>query len=394
MRAFYFTEAAYPYLPPETEYESVRVTMPNRVFDPKVGADLYHRFMDEWLLADDEGLNVMVNEHHQTPNCLNASGPITLAVLARETRNARLLILGNPISNRDQPLRVAEEMAMIDCFSRGRLECGFVKGVPYEIAAANRVPVRLNDRLWEAHDLIVKAWTQHDGPFSFEGKFFHHRMVNVWPKPYQQPHPPVWIATLSAQSAEEIGRRGHVLATFLAGYKDTPKIWQGYQRGWEAAGRTGPCPLDRLAYTAMIYTGETDAEGRAGAEKLLWYLEQNKVPEYFKNPPGYLAPQARGAIMRTQPLGYRMRMQNKAPNLDEEIAKGTVFCGSPDTVYKQIKTFYEKVGGMGNLLLMGQAGLMEHEETVRGIKLFAREVYPRIKDLGEPGQHLDLAVAA
>lgn len=394
MKAFYFTEAAYPYLPPETEYESVRVTMPNRIFDPKVGADLYHRFMDEWLLADDEGLNVMVNEHHQTPTCLNASGPITLAVLARETRNARLLILGNPISNRDQPLRVAEEMAMIDCFSRGRLECGFVKGVPYEIAAANRVPVRLNDRLWEAHDLIVKAWTQHDGPFSFEGKFFHHRMVNVWPRPYQQPHPPVWIATLSAQSAEEAGRRGYVVATFLAGYKDTPKIWQGYQRGWEAGGRTGPCPLDRLAYTAMIYTGETDAEGRAGAEKLLWYLAQNKVPEYFKNPPGYLAPQARGAIMRTQPLGYRMRMQNKVPNLDEEIANGAVFCGSPDTVYKQIKTFYDKVGGMGNLLLMGQAGLMEHEETVRGIKLFAREVYPRLKELGVQGQHLDLSVAA
>ncbi len=87
---------------------------------------------------------------------------------------------------------------MIDNYSQGRLEVGFVRGVPYEISAANASPVRTMDRLWEAHDLIVKAWTTHDAPFNWEGRYFNHRQVNVWPRPYQEPHPPVWIASTTA----------------------------------------------------------------------------------------------------------------------------------------------------------------------------------------------------
>ena len=78
--------------------------------------------LDEWLLAEDEGLDIMLNEHHQTPTCVEPAAPLLLGDLARQTNKARLLILGNPIANRRQPVRVAEEMAMIDCISRGRLE--------------------------------------------------------------------------------------------------------------------------------------------------------------------------------------------------------------------------------------------------------------------------------
>ena len=116
-----------------------------------------------------------------------------MAALARLTRKARLLILGNPVANRRQPVRIAEEMAMVDILSKGRLECGFVRGVPYEVLPANSNPVRMNERQWEAMDLIVKAWTTHDGPVSHEGRFFHHRNINIWPRPYQQPHPPIWV---------------------------------------------------------------------------------------------------------------------------------------------------------------------------------------------------------
>jgi alkanesulfonate monooxygenase SsuD/methylene tetrahydromethanopterin reductase-like flavin-dependent oxidoreductase (luciferase family) len=148
-----------------------------------------HRFMDEWLIAEELGLEVMVNEHHQTATNLNPSAAVVMGALARETRTAQLLILGNPIANRREPVRVAEEMAMVDVYSRGRLECGFVRGVPYEMSAGNHRPTRMMERFWEAHDLIVKAWTSHDGPFNWEGKHFHHRQVNIWPRPYQEPHP-------------------------------------------------------------------------------------------------------------------------------------------------------------------------------------------------------------
>src|SRR5499425_3373904 len=169
MKAWHFSENAYPYLPPADEYESIRVSLPNRIYDPKKGAALYDRYIDEWLVAEDEGVEIMLNEHHQTATCVDPAAPLVLAALARMTKKARLLILGNPVANRRQPVRVAEEMAMVDVISKGRLECGFVRGVPYEMSAGNHRPTRMMDRFWEAHDLIVKAWTTHDGPFNWEG---------------------------------------------------------------------------------------------------------------------------------------------------------------------------------------------------------------------------------
>ena len=379
MKVWYFTECPYPHLPPDDEYDSIRVTMPNREYDPKIGADLYHRYLDEWMLADEEGLDIMVNEHHQTPSCVNSAAPVILGILARQTKRARLLILGNPIANRNQPVRVAEEMAMIDVISRGRLECGFVKSVPYEVASGNSNPVRMNERMWEAHDLILKAWTTHDGPFPFEGRFYQHRMVNIWPRPFQQPHPPVWVASLSPFGAADVAKRGHVVATFLTGYAQTPKVFEGYRQGWQKAGRPGVPGLDRLAYSGLFYTGDTDAEGRAGAQKLLWYLATNKVPTHFKNPPGYNHVMANVAAMRSGRVGSRHA--GEVPDLDEQIEKGTMFCGNPDTVFKQMKRLYDSVGGFGHFLGMGQAGLMTGAEASKGIRLFAREVYPRLKEL-------------
>src|SRR3984957_16235387 len=123
MKLWHFSEGAYPFLPEEHDYGSIRVTLPNRIYDPKIGAELYHRFLDEWLYADEEGLDIQINEHHQTPTCVDPAAPILLGILARQTRRARLLILGNPIGNRNQPVRVAEEMAMVDVISKGRVEC-------------------------------------------------------------------------------------------------------------------------------------------------------------------------------------------------------------------------------------------------------------------------------
>ncbi len=379
MRMFHFSEGAFHHLPDEDKYESVRVTLPNSYYDPRVGADLYHRYLDEWLIADDLGLDIMVNEHHQTPTCVDPAAPILLGILARQTKNARLLILGNPIANRNQPVRVAEEMAMIDVISRGRLECGFVRSVPYEIPAANSNPVRMTERMYEALDLIKAAWTHHDGPFSFEGRFFHHRCVNVWPRPYQQPHPPIWISSTSPEGAARVGEGGYVIGCFHTGFEGTRQVFDYYRKGWSKAGRTGPVPEDRLGYSALMYVGDTDEEGRAGAQKLLWYLSHNKLPVHFKNPPGYNSLEANIKALRTGKVGTRE--QGFVPNLDHEIETGTVFCGNPDTVYKQIKKFYDHVGGFGHLLSMGQAGFLEHAETVKGLKLFASEVYPRLKEL-------------
>jgi alkanesulfonate monooxygenase SsuD/methylene tetrahydromethanopterin reductase-like flavin-dependent oxidoreductase (luciferase family) len=213
MQVWHFSEMAYH--PGWEELgDSLRNVVPSRVYDPVVGADLYHRDLDEWALCDELGINIMVNEHHTTATCTTAVCTIPMAILARETKRARLLVLGYPIGHRPDPLRVAEELATIDVISRGRLDMGFVKGVPYEFAVSNQNPVGVMDRFWEAHDFILKAMTSHDEPFNWESESFHYRHVNVWPRPYQQPHPPVWSTTGTRSNARVLGepleRRDHL----------------------------------------------------------------------------------------------------------------------------------------------------------------------------------------
>ena len=379
MQAWHFSESAYPYLPPAESYPSIRVSLASKNYDPKKGAALWDRYLQEWQIAEEEGMDIMLNEHHQTATCVDPAAPMVLAALARLTTTARLLILGNPIANRRQPVRVAEEMALCDVLSHGRVEAGFVRGVPYEISPANSNPVRMNERFWEALDLIVKTWTSHDGPFSHEGRFFHHRNINVWPRVYQNPHPPVWVSTTSTSGAAEVGAKGFIQATFLTGYDATRKIYESYRAAWRKAGRGVDVPNDRLAYAALVYVGETEQEALEGAEKLLWYVTANKVAPQYANPPGYVPVAANVAMQRgaTHPLSQF----SKNASVEAAIRSGFMFAGTPDQVYEQIKRHYEYVGGYGHLLIMGQAGFLEHDETVKGIRNFAREVYPRLKEM-------------
>ena len=375
MKIWHFSETAYPYLPPAEQYELVRVDLPNRYFDPEKGAALFDRFIAEWQVAEEEGLEIMLNEHHQTPTCVDPAGPLLLAALARVTTKARLLILGNPVANRRQPVRVAEEMAFADILSHGRIEVGFVRGVPYEISPANSNPVYTNERQWELIDLILKAWTSHDGPFSHEGRFFHARRVNIWPRPYQSPHPPVWVSSTSAEGAARVGARGYIQATFLTGYANTKPVFEGYRRGWREAGRGRDVPIDRLAYAAFVYTADTEAKARAGAEKLLWHIAINKIPTHFANPPGYNSLEANAKGMRVGLQRYP-----KAPTVDAAVEGGIMFAGTPDQVLKQFEKFYDHVGGFGHLLVAGQSGFLNHEDTVHGIRMLAREVFPRLRE--------------
>jgi alkanesulfonate monooxygenase SsuD/methylene tetrahydromethanopterin reductase-like flavin-dependent oxidoreductase (luciferase family) len=375
MRAWHFSETAYPYLPDADEYDSVRVTLPSRHIDPDKAADLWHRYLDEWCVADELGLGVMLNEHHSTATCLDPCAPVIAGIVARETKSCEILILGNPIANRRDPVRVAEEMAIVDLISRGRLVVGFVRGVPYEISATNTMPVRMMERFWEAHDLIVKAWTSHDGPFGWQGRHFEHRQVNIWPRPYRQPHPPIWVTSMSTNSAPEVAERGHTVATFLMGRDGTRPIFDAYRRRRAELGLASPREL--FAYAALVYVGDTDEEGMRGADKLMWYIRANKVPPQFSNPPGYLPIPARVGTFR----GRRSPFAFSHLTLEELVERGIVFAGDPDTVHDQLVRFYHDVGGFGHLLIMGQAGFLDHDETVSGLRRFADEVLPRLQEL-------------
>jgi alkanesulfonate monooxygenase SsuD/methylene tetrahydromethanopterin reductase-like flavin-dependent oxidoreductase (luciferase family) len=149
MRAFYSSEVTYPFVPQHVldAADSVRASLPNKYCDPTVAADLFHETLDEYLAADDVGLNVMATEHHAGINSLIGSNPAFVGMIAGQTRKARILSLGTLISLRQDPVRIAEEYAMIDVISRGRLEIGLVKSGGSEMASNNGNPMQNEDRM-------------------------------------------------------------------------------------------------------------------------------------------------------------------------------------------------------------------------------------------------------
>ena len=391
-------ENPYPFVPNEVleQAESVRASLPNKYCDPKIAARLYDEIFDEYRLCDDIGLHIVTNEHHSGINNLWAASPVITGVVARITRNVRILSLGTLITVRPDPVRVAEEYATADVISRGRLEIGFVKSGGTEMASANANPVTNVERYWEAIDLIKKALSHHEGPFSWEGKHYTHRHVNIWPRPWQQPHPRMWCATGDPETAAEVGRRGLVHVLVLRGPEGTKRAYAAHRRARAEAG-LAKVTTDNFAYAAFVYVGDTDEEGVRVGSKLLWFLHTSlrSAPQYNKFLPGTTPPQFAPQLYRTAdpasvtagPPGQRvMTASQNAQRLQTLTAEqardqGIFFAGNPDTVYKQVMEFYDKVGGFGHLSLVGRSGFMTHAESEKGIRLFSKEVLPRLREI-------------
>jgi len=151
------------------KYPSVWVKFPNSNFDPVKGHALYNRYLDELELAAELGMDgVAVNEHHQNAYGIMPSPVVTASALSRRVKTAKIAILGSGFGLRENPLTLAEEHAMIDCITGGRLISGFVRGIGAEYHSMGVNPVTSLERHMEAHDLVVRAWTE-PGPFEFTG---------------------------------------------------------------------------------------------------------------------------------------------------------------------------------------------------------------------------------
>jgi alkanesulfonate monooxygenase SsuD/methylene tetrahydromethanopterin reductase-like flavin-dependent oxidoreductase (luciferase family) len=399
MEVWWQCEIPYPFVPKAVldAAPSVRGSLPNRYCDPRIAADLFAEIIDEFLLCDEEGMNVLAIEHHAGINSLLCANPMLVGILARQTRKARILSLGTLVSLRPDPVRAAEEYATADVISRGRLEIGFVKSGGTEMASANANPVGNVERYWEAIDLITKALSHRDGPFSWEGKHFSHRHVNIWPPPWQQPHPRLWSATGDPETAAEVGRRGMVQVLVLRGPDGTRRAYAAHRRARREAGLP-PVTTDNFAYAAFVYVGDTEEEGLAVGGKLLWFLNTSlkSAPQHSRLLPGTASPERAPANYRTRPraaapdlAGAEKGVASAGENarrlmaIDAEEAKamGILFAGNPDSVYRQIMEFYDTVGGFGHLSIVGRSGFMTHAESEKSIRLFAREVLPRLKEI-------------
>ena len=249
--------------------------------------------------------------------------------------------------------------------SRGRLEIGFVKSGGSEMASGNTNPVGNLERFWEAIDLITIA----DEPrrsVQLGGKYFAHRHANVWPRAWQAPHPPFWAASSDEEpcaSSAAAASSTRCSRAASSGPRKPGVIIAGRRMPAAAAGP------DRFAYMGFTYVGETDEEAQRIGKELLWFLDVGDIsaPQYSKFLPGAYPPRVAPNVYRSMKLRDEIVRTRAGPqatprfSMEKAIAQGTLFVGNPDTVYRQIINFYDKVGGFEHLILMGRSGFMTHE---------------------------------
>src|SRR3984893_16114959 len=216
------------------KYNSAWVTLPNSYYDPVKGHLLYNRYLDELEAADALGFDgICVNEHHQNAYGLMPSPNLMASTLAPRTKPAGIVVMGNSLPLYNPPTRVAEEFAMLDVLSGGRLVAGFPVGTSMDTNYCyGEIPATLREKYFEAHDLIIRAWKEKD-QFSFNGKYTKLRYVNLWPKPLQQPHPPIWIPGGGSVETWGFVADHDYQYSFLSffGYKAGKKVADGYWNG-------------------------------------------------------------------------------------------------------------------------------------------------------------------
>ena len=362
------------------DHGTVWVNLPNSNFDPVKGHELYNRYLDELEYAEELGFDAIgVNEHHQTAYGLMPSPIVTASALARRTKRVRIAILGSALPLREHPLMVAEEHAMIDVISGGRLISGFVRGIGAEYHTFGVNPTFSHDRFHEAHDLIVRAWTE-PGPFAFQGRHYKVQYVNPWPRPFQKPHPPIWIPSQGSKEtidwAAHPDRRYTYLQTFspatvvrryLDMYRDTCK---GF--GYEAEDR-------QLGWAVPVYVARTDDAARSEAKPHFEAFRNVflKMPVEMLLPPGYTSRESLKNVMKAKAAMFG------DITLEKSIELGLVVCGSPETARRALEDHWKQMR-FGNLLVLCQFGTLPADLTRTNMELFAREVMPAVKALKSP----------
>ena len=374
MKVYYFSEFPYHEYPDEEgeKYPSLRLTFPNTYFDPGTANNLFQRYFDECVYVDEMGFDgIMVNEHHNTPSCMNASCNLSAAVLARITKNAKILLLGNILPIHENPVRLAEEIAMIDVISGGRVISGMVRGTGVETLATNGNPIHNRERFEECHDLVIKTWST-PGPFRWEGKHYNFRVVNPWVVPIQKPHPPVWVpGTASPETAQWAASHGYTYVAFLTPLDVTADLFQIYR---DTATETGYEPTsNNFGYLLCCYVAETQEKADEEARHFMWRMgTTTRGPREYMNPVGYRTQAGEQVAARR---AVRPLIQQSYEELNENYH---IVAGTPDTVLEKIKYLHDELG-MNHLIFYGQESRMSHEATMSNISLFGKEVLPEIQ---------------
>ena len=367
MKVYAFDLMPWPYLDEPSYYPDA-----NALFDPVRGREIYAQHLDQMVLYEEYGFDaICINEHHAKPYGLMPSPNIIAAALTQRTRRIKIGILGNLPALHAHPVRLAEEVAMLDVMSGGRIISGFVRGVPQEYLALGVPLPEARERLQEAWDLVVKAWTMRE-PFAWHGKYWSYDRVSIWPRPLQQPHPPIILPADSDEGLELAARRRVPTGAAYRSNARTRSIFDRYrafaaQHGWTP----GPEHCHVLRH---VYVAETNARAREEAEPHLDYFWQ-KLLSYHRGSMKLL-----GQTPPPRPAAVRSAEELPLYELDFDLTQkeGMTLVGDPDYVAREIRAEMRELGA-GVLMALFQFGSLPHALAVKNIELFARTVLPELQ---------------
>jgi alkanesulfonate monooxygenase SsuD/methylene tetrahydromethanopterin reductase-like flavin-dependent oxidoreductase (luciferase family) len=384
MQVFGFDLLAYPEHMDHLKVDGeLPYPLPKRHFRPDLAVQNYRQHLDAWVRMEELGFDgIGFNEHHTSPYGLMTSPNLMAAAASQRTQRMKLLIYGNllPIHN---PLRLAEELSMLDCLSNGRLISGFARGIPREYVAYGVDLAESRARFEEAWDIIKLAWAEE--VFSYEGKFWSYKDVAIWPRPVQQPHPPVWVpVTVSKETIEWAGREN---VPITPGANATMPVRQDMVRYYaQCLARHGhTITPQHIAMGASVYVADSRQQAlKEAGPYTLYFLHtlfshgnianvQRQLQTGYRREADYdyIRPEHREGFLRAL-QGFRNT------TIEDLERSDRMAWGSPEQVRDTLIELATTLGA-GTLMLNFNQGAMPHEMFVQNVERFGTEVLPAVQ---------------
>jgi alkanesulfonate monooxygenase SsuD/methylene tetrahydromethanopterin reductase-like flavin-dependent oxidoreductase (luciferase family) len=385
MRVWVFDQFYYP----QASENRLLFPFPGKHWDPQVGMQQYDDHLRYLRRADELGFDgVCLTEHHYTLHGL-PSPNVMAAAVARETSHVKLVLMGNCVPLHGHPVRLAEELAMIDVLSKGRLVSALLRGGFMEWYSYSVDPTTAREKFEEAWELITECWTS-DEPFQWNGKHFQYENISITPRPVQRPHPPLVMAANTAESIEWCAKKRVPLATSFAPTEAMKENFEYYRKYAKAECGWSPGP-EHAMFSRQLYVAPTKQQAfeEAGPHLAEFWHEipvARKLPERIER--------YRNALRTDRSFDYKTRKtggaqflveslaaegQDKGPSLDYLLDKGLAIVGDPDSVIEQLRN-QQRQFGAGTFMIYAPFATLPLDMALRSMELFAKEVLPNLRD--------------
>lgn len=354
-------------------------------YNPEKGSEYYQEYLGQLEYADELGFDgIGVNEHHFNAYGLQPSPNITAANLAARTEDATIAFFGNLPAIRENPIRLAEELAMLDNITEGRIISGFPRGIPSEYFAYDIDMEESRPRFEEAWELIVQTWTAAE-PFDFEGEYYEYENVYAWPRPYQDPHPPLWMPAESEQSLRFTAKNRVPTGLVFQPVETIKEKFNEYRH--YATEDYGWRPEDEhFSVMRAIYVAETMEKAREEAEPHLRKFYQTLTAGVHIGVAANMS-----GDQTFDPDKWDQYVEGLQPhgefayNYDFEDFQeyGETIVGTPEYVAEKLEEQYEEVGGFGRIIGQFHFGDMPNWKVKKNLELYYDEVKPAVDKIGD-----------